>query len=96
MSYPTHSLPSIHFSLEECFLLFFNPLTMSVYTSRSSYLARGHGSRHSAWGDQFNMLPSILCLFLHWWGPKSIAKLDGGHVRICSPLAPPLSMYLNV
>ena len=34
-------------------------------------------------GWQFNMVPSISCLFLRWRGPKSIAKLDGCHGRIC-------------
>ena len=37
------------------------------------------------WGKKFNMFPSISHLFLHWRGrPKSIAKLYGGHGRICS------------
>ena len=31
------------------------------------------------------MFPSISRLFLHWRGPKSIAKLDGGHDWICPP-----------
>src|SRR6218665_2415202 len=35
------------------------------------------GSRHSAKGDQFNMFPSILRLFLRWRGPNPIAKMDG-------------------
>jgi len=39
------------------------------------------GSRHSAWGGQFNMFPSTHVYFFVGGG-KSIVKLDGGHSRI--------------
>ena len=47
----------------------------------SRHLARG--SHHVAdpdirLGGKSNMFPCISRLFLHWRGPKSIAKLDGG------------------
>jgi len=35
-----------------------------------------------------NVFPSISSLFLRLKGPKFIAKLDGDHGRICSPLVP--------
>ena len=39
------------------------------------------------------MFPSISHLFLRWRGPKSIANLDGGHVRDCpvESVYPPLT-----
>src|SRR6218665_3909199 len=41
------------------------------------------------------MFPSISCLFLHWGGPKSIAKLDGGHGRISPMETPQDAVHLN-
>src|SRR6218665_1060003 len=54
-------------------------------SASSPVAALSGGSRRSARRGQFNMFPSISHLFLHWRGPKSIAKLDGEHGRICPP-----------
>src|SRR6218665_3937371 len=70
-----------------------------MFSSILSYVLQVYsgGSRHSAKGvtscggfirregSQFSMFPSVSFLFLHWRGPKSIGKLDGGHGRICPP-----------
>ena len=51
------------------------------------------GSRHSAEGA--NLICFLYIMFISWMegGPKSIAKLDGGHGRIC-PLDLPLSIQI--
>src|SRR6218665_3526686 len=56
----------------------------------------GHININIRLGGQLNMFPSISRLFLRrMWGPRSIAKLDGGHGRICS-LDPPLNRPIEM
>jgi len=43
-----------------------------------------------SWGEKFNMFTSISCLFLHWRGPASIPKLDGGMAGFSPTLNLPL------
>jgi len=58
-----------------------------IYTKVDSDIRlRGHNMWRILREGQFNMYPSISCLYLRWRGePKSIVKLDYGHGRICYP-----------